>query len=141
MDDTFDSTYKAEQRLGSIFIIFTCLSIFIACLGLFGLASFNAQKRTKEIGVRKVLGASVSQITVGLTTDFLKLVAIATVIALPVGWYAMNVWLQDFSYRIEIGWQILAVSALLVIVVAVVTVSYQSIKAAIANPVNSLRSE
>jgi putative ABC transport system permease protein len=141
MDDTFEASYKAEQRLGSIFIIFTCLSIFIACLGLFGLASFNAQKRTKEIGVRKVLGASVSQITIGLTTDFLKLVAIATIIALPLGWYAMNIWLQDFSYRIDIGWQVMVLSAALVIIVAVVTVSYQSIKAAIANPVNSLRSE
>ncbi|PRP66251.1 ABC transporter permease [Nonlabens agnitus] len=141
MDDAFDTSYKEERRLGSIFIVFTGLSIFIACLGLFGLAAFNAQNRTKEIGVRKVLGASVTQITVGLTTDFLKLVAIATIIALPLGWFAMNKWLQDFSYRIEIGWQVLTVSALLVIVVAIVTVSYQSIKAAIANPVNSLRSE
>ncbi|MEO8774562.1 MAG: ABC transporter permease, partial [Gelidibacter sp.] len=141
MDDAFDSSYKEERRLGSIFIVFTCLSIFIASLGLFGLAAFNAQKRTKEIGVRKVLGASVSQITVGLTTDFLKLVAIATVIALPLGWYFMNLWLQDFSYRIQISWEILAFSAVLVILIAILTVSYQSIKAALANPVHSLRSE
>lgn len=141
MDDAFNSTYDAEQRLGRIFIIFTTLSIFIACLGLFGLASFNAQKRTKEIGVRKVLGASVSQITFGLTTDFLKLVGIATAIALPLGWYVMNKWLQDFSYRIEISWEILVFSAVLVIIIAILTVSYQSIKAAIANPVKSLRTE
>ena len=141
MDDAFNTTYNTEHRLGSIFIIFTVLSIFIACLGLFGLASFNAQKRTKEIGVRKVLGASVKQITYGLTTDFLKLVAIATVIALPLGWYFMNIWLEDFSYRIDINWQILAFSAFLVIGIAILTVSYQSIKAAIANPVKSLRTE
>ncbi|WP_194852244.1 ABC transporter permease [Nonlabens antarcticus] len=141
MDDAFDTSYKEELRLGSIFMVFTSLSIFIACLGLFGLAAFNAQKRTKEIGVRKVLGASVRQITVDLTTDFLKLVAIATVIALPLGWYFMNLWLQDFSYRIEISWEILGFSAVLVSVVAILTVSYQSIKAAIANPVKSLRSE
>lgn len=141
MDDAFNTTYNTEHRLGSIFIIFTVLSIFIACLGLFGLASFNAQKRTKEIGVRKVLGASVKQITYGLTTDFLKLVAIATVIALPLGWYFMNIWLEDFSYRIDISWQILAFSAFLVIGIAILTVSYQSIKAAIANPVKSLRTE
>lgn len=141
MDDAFNTTYDAEQRLGRIFIIFTTLSIFIACLGLFGLASFNAQKRTKEIGVRKVLGASVSQITLGLTTDFLKLVAIATAIALPLGWYVMNLWLQDFSYRIQISWEILAFAAFLVIIIAILTVSYQSIKAAIANPVKSLRTE
>ncbi len=141
MDDSFNSTYEAEQRLGSIFILFTILSTIIACLGLFGLAAFNAQKRTKEIGVRKVLGASVGQITYRLTTDFLKLVAIAIVIALPVGWYIMNKWLEDFSYRMEIGWGIFAIANLLAVGVAVLTVSYQSIKAAIVNPVKSLRTE
>ncbi|WP_373519921.1 ABC transporter permease [Pricia sp.] len=141
MDDSFNSTYEAEQRLGSIFILFTILSIVIACLGLFGLAAFNAQKRTKEIGVRKVLGASVGQITYRLTTDFLKLVAIAIAIALPVGWYVMNKWLEDFSFRMKIGWGVFAIAAILAIGVAVLTVSYQSIKAAIVNPVKSLRSE
>lgn len=141
MDDAFDISYKEERRLGSIFIVFTSLSIFIACLGLFGLAAFNAQKRTKEIGVRKVLGASTYQITIGLTTDFLKLVAIATLIALPLGWYFMNIWLEDFSYRIEIGWETLGFSAFLVISIAILTVSYQSVKAALANPVKSLRTE
>ena len=141
MDDAFETSYKEERRLSSIFIVFTSLSIFIACLGLFALAAFNAQNRTKEIGVRKVLGASVSQITIGLTTDFLKLVAIAILIALPFGWYFMDMWLQDFSYRIQIGWEILSLSAFLVITVAIITVSYQSIKAALANPVKSLRTE
>lgn len=141
MDDAFETSYKEERRLGSIFIVFTSLSIFIACLGLFGLAAFNAQNRTKEIGVRKVLGASVSQITIVLTTDFLKLVAISTLIALPLGWYFMNIWLEDFSYRIQIGWEIMGFSAFLVITIAIITVSFQAIKAAIANPVKSLRTE
>jgi putative ABC transport system permease protein len=117
------------------------LSILIACLGLFGLAAFNAQKRTKEIGIRKVMGASAGQISFRLTTDFLKMVGIAILIALPVGWFAMNKWLEDFTYRIEVSWWILALSALLAIAIAILTVGYQSIKAAIVNPVKSLRSE
>ena len=141
MDDEFNDVYSADLRLGKVFMVFTFLSIFIACLGLFGLASFNAQKRTKEIGVRKVLGANVWQITMKLTLDFLKLVSIAVLIALPLGWLSMNSWLQDFSYRIEVEWQVLVYAALLVGLVAALTVSYQSIKAAIVNPVNSLRSE
>ena len=141
MDVAFETSYKEERRLGSIFMVFTCLTIFIACLGLFALAAFNAQRRTKEIGVRKVLGASVGQITLGLTTDFLKLVIIATVVSLPLGWYFMSIWLQDFSYRIQIGWKILGFSALLVIFIAIITVSFQAIKAAIVNPVKSLRTE
>lgn len=141
MDESFNSTYEAEQRLGKIFMIFTILSILIACLGLFGLAAFNAQKRTKEIGVRKVLGASVGQITYKLTVDFLKLVSVAILVSIPLGWYAMNKWLEDFSYRIEIGWGVFVFAAILAIVVAVLTVSYQSIKAAVANPINSLRTE
>jgi putative ABC transport system permease protein len=141
MDESFESTYKAEQRLGKIFIVFTILSILIACLGLFGLAAFNAEKRKKEIGVRKVLGATVSQISYRLTVDFLKLVGVAIIISLPFGWFAMNKWLEDFSYRIEIGFGIFVLAAFLAIMVAIVTVSYQSIKAAIVNPVKSLRSE
>ncbi|WP_394973794.1 ABC transporter permease [uncultured Croceitalea sp.] len=141
MDDAFNITYKAEQNLGRIFIVFTILSILIACLGLFGLAAFNAEKRTKEIGVRKVLGASVGQISYRLTMDFLKLVAVAIVISLPVGWFAMNKWLQDFSYRVEVSWWVLALAGLLAIAIAVITVSYQSIKAAIVNPIKSLRTE
>jgi len=141
MDDTFNSTYEAEQRLGRIFIAFTILSVLIACLGLFGLAAFNAEKRTKEIGVRKVLGASVRQISYSLTRDFLKLVGIAILIALPVGWYIMNRWLEGFSYRTEISWEVFATATCLAVLISIVTVSYQSIKAAIMNPVKSLRAE
>ncbi len=141
MDDAFNSTYEAEKRLGRVFMVFTILSILIACLGLFGLAAFNAQKRTKEIGVRKVLGASVRQITFRLTTDFLKMVGVAVLISLPLGWYVMTKWLEGFSYRIEVGVGILLSAAFLAVFVAVVTVSYQSIKAAIVNPVKSLRTE
>ena len=141
MEDSFNDTYKSEQRLGRIFFIFTALSILIACLGLFGLAAFNAEKRTKEIGIRKVLGASVGQISYKLSVDFLKLVVIAVLVSLPIGWYAMNKWLEDFSYRIEIAWWVFALAALLAITIAIATVSYQSIKAAIVNPVKSLRTE
>lgn len=141
MEDSFNDTYQSERRLGNIFIIFTILSLLIACLGLFGLAAFNAEKRVKEIGVRKVLGASVSQISTKLTMDFLKLVGIAILISLPLGWYVMNKWLEDFSYRIDIPWWVFLVAAFLAILISVLTVSYQSIKAAIVNPVKSLRSE
>lgn len=141
MEDSFNHTYEAEQRLGKIFTIFTTLSILIACLGLFGLAAFNAEKRSKEIGVRKVLGASVSQITYKLSIDFLKLVGIAILVSLPLAWYVMNKWLEDFTYRIEIGWGIFALAATLAVVISIITVSYQSIKAALANPIKSLRTE
>lgn len=141
MEDSFNDTYQSEKRLGSIFFIFTGLSILIACLGLFGLAAFNAEKRTKEIGIRKVLGASISQISYRLSIDFLKLVGIAILVSLPLGWFAMNKWLEDFSYRIEIGIWVFVIAALLAVVISILTVSYQSIKAAIVNPVKSLRSE
>lgn len=141
MDDSFNETYQAEERLGSIFIVFTILSILIACLGLFGLAAFNAEKRTKEIGIRKVLGASVTQITYRLSVDFLKLVAIAIFIALPLGWYAMNSWLEDFSYRIEIPWWTYVLAAFLAVIISIMTVSFQSVKAAIVNPIDSLKTE
>jgi putative ABC transport system permease protein len=141
MDESFNDTYQAELRLGSIFITFTLLSIFIACLGLFGLAAFNAEKRSKEIGVRKVLGASVSQITYKLSADFLKLVFISILISVPLGWYAMNKWLENFSFRIDISWWVFAAAGLLAIAISILTVSYQSIKAAIVNPVKSLKSE
>jgi putative ABC transport system permease protein len=141
LDDSFNSTYDTEQRLGKLFITFTILSIIIACLGLFGLAAFNAEKRVKEIGVRKVMGASVSQITIRLSADFLKLVGIAILFSLPIGWYAMNKWLEDFTYRINIAWWVYVSAAGIAILIAVLTVSYQSIKAAIVNPVESLRGE
>ena len=141
LDDSFNDSYDAEQRLGQIFSVFTVLSILIACLGLFGLATFNAQRRTKEIGIRKVLGASISQISYRLTMDFLKMVGWAIVISLPIGWYAMDQWLQDFSYRIEVQWWMLLLAAFLAIAIAVLTVGYQSIRAAVVNPVKSLRAE
>ena len=141
MDDAFNATYEAEQNLGRIFMTFAILSIFIACLGLFGLAAFNAEKRTKEIGVRKVLGASVGQITLKLTKDFLKLVVVSVLIALPIGWFVMNKWLEDFSYRIEISAWVFIVTTLIAISIAILTVSYQSIKAALVNPIKSLRTE
>ncbi len=141
MEDSFNNTYLAEQRLGEIFVIFTILSILIACLGLFGLAAFNAEKRTKEIGIRKVLGASIGQISYKLSVDFLKLVGIAVAISLPLGWFATNKWLEDFSYRIDIAWWIFAIAALLAVVISMLTVSYQSITAAIVNPIKSLRTE
>ncbi len=141
LDDEFNRTYEAEQRLGKIFITFTILSILIACLGLFGLAAFNAEKRTKEIGVRKVLGATVSQISYRLTVDFLKLVMVGILFSLPVAWFAMNRWLLDFSYRINIGWQVFVLAAAIALAVAIITVSYQSIKAALSNPVKSLKTE
>jgi putative ABC transport system permease protein len=141
MDESFHETYRTELRLASIFTMFTLLSIFIACLGLFGLSSFNAEKRSKEIGIRKVLGASVNQIVFRLSRDFLKLVAIAIVISVPLSWFAMNTWLEEFSYRIELtGWEFI-LAAVIAVCIAILTVSYQSIKAAIANPVRSLRSE
>jgi putative ABC transport system permease protein len=141
MEDSFNDTYQAEQRLGRIFMTFTILSIIIACLGLFGLAAFNAEKRTKEIGIRKVMGATVSQITYKLSIDFMKLVGISILVSLPLGWYAMNKWLEDFTYRIEIGWWVLLLAALLAAIISILTVSYQAIKAANANPVKSLRTE
>jgi len=141
MDDAFNTTYKAEQRLGRIFTVFTILSILIACLGLFGLAAFNAEKRYKEIGIRKVLGASVSQITYKLSIDFLKLVGIAILISVPLAWLAMNKWLEDFSYRTEISWGVFLIATLMALLVAILTVSSQSIKAALANPINSIKTE
>jgi putative ABC transport system permease protein len=141
MDDSFNDTYQAEARLGSIILIFTVLSIIIASLGLFGLAAFNTERRSKEIGIRKVLGASIRQIVYKLSIDFMKLVLISIVVALPLSWFIMNMWLEDFTYRIEIGGWLLLLSACIAIVISIITVSYQSIKAAITNPVNSLKTE
>ena len=141
LDQRFNDTYLAEQKTGRILGIFAGLTIFVACLGLFGLATFTAEQRTKEIGVRKVLGASVSSIVGLLSRDFLKLVAIAIVLASPVAWYLMNRWLQDFAYRIDLTWWVFGLVGLLAVGIALLTVSFQSIKAALMNPVKSLRSE
>ncbi|CAN5821446.1 ABC transporter permease [soil metagenome] len=141
MDDAFDNMYRTEQRIGEVAITFSVLAIFIACLGLFGLVTFMAEQRTKEIGVRKVLGASTGNLVTMLSKDFLKLVIIASVIAFPVAWWAMHRWLQDFAYRINISWWIFVVAGLSALLIALATVSFQAIRAAVANPVKSLRTE
>ncbi|MBS1527847.1 MAG: ABC transporter permease [Bacteroidetes bacterium] len=141
MDQDFDATYRSEQKLGTLFISFSTLAILIACLGLFGLAAYAAEQRTKEIGIRKVLGASVSGIVGMLSIDFIRLVFISMLMASPLAWYFMNRWLQDFAYRTEFHWWILAVAGAVATLIAFVTISFQSIKAALANPVKSLRSE
>jgi putative ABC transport system permease protein len=141
LDDSFNNMYIAEQRMGTLAMIFATLAIVIACLGLFGLATFMAEQRTKEIGVRKVLGASVKNIVVMLSEDFLKLIAIAAVFAFPVAWWSMHTWLQDFAYRINIGWWIFAVAGLTAMLIALFTISFQAIRSALANPVKSLRTE
>jgi putative ABC transport system permease protein len=143
LDENFKNMYADVQRMGNIFTSFAILAIIIACLGLFALSAFMAEQRNKEIGIRKVLGASTTGITTMLSKDFVKLVFIAFVIASPIAWWAMNRWLQDYEsqYRITIGWWMFAASGLLVVLIALVTVSFQSVKAALTNPVNSLRSE
>ncbi|WP_266368351.1 ABC transporter permease [Tellurirhabdus rosea] len=141
LDESFQATYVAEQQTGTILGVFAGLTILVACLGLFGLATFTAEQRRKEIGVRKVLGASVTGVVALLSRDFLKLVLVAIVIASPVAWYAMNWWLQDFAYKINIEWWVFVVAGLLAVAIALLTVSFQSIKAALMNPVKSLRTE
>ncbi|MEO6549830.1 MAG: ABC transporter permease [Ferruginibacter sp.] len=141
LDERFNNTYKAEQRIGMILGIFAGLTIFIACLGLFGLAKFTAEQRTKEIGIRKVLGATVTGVAALLSKDFLKLVLFAFVFASPIAWYIMDKWLQDFAYRINISIWVFVIAAVLAVMITILTVSFQAIKAAIANPVKSLRSE
>lgn len=141
LDERFNNTYQAEQKTGLILGIFAGLTIFVACLGLFGLATFTAQQRTKEIGVRKVLGASVGSIVMLLSSEFLKLVGIALVIASPAAWYIMTEWLQDFEYKISIEWSVFGLAGLLAVAVALLTISYQSIKTALIDPVKSIRME
>ncbi len=141
LDEEFDALYRSEQRMGKVFGIFTFLSIFVACLGLFGLSIFTAERRKKEIGVRKVLGASVQNVVGLLSKDFLKLVIVSAVIAFPVAWLAMHKWLEDFVYRITISWYVFIIAAIAALLIALLTISFQSIKAAIANPVKSLRTE
>ncbi len=141
LDQKFDTTYKTDIRQQTMLTIFSGLAIFIACLGLFGLASFTAAKRTKEIGVRKVLGSSVQSILVLISRDLLKPVLLATVIAMPIGYYCMNKWLQSFAYKTPLHWWIFVLAAFLTFVIALATISFQSLKAALMNPVKSLRSE
>jgi putative ABC transport system permease protein len=141
LDETFSKLYQSEGRFQKVFISLVALGILIACLGLLGLASFAAQQRIKEIGIRKVLGASVRSVVGLLSVDFLKLVIIALFIAMPIAWFAMDKWLQDFAYRINISWWVFPLAGVIAILIAFCTISFQAIKAAIANPVKSLRTE
>jgi putative ABC transport system permease protein len=141
LDDRFYDTYRSEQKVGLILSIFAGLTIFVACLGLFGLATFTAEQRTKEIGIRKVLGATVVSIVSLLSKDFLKLVFIGFGIATPVAWFIMNKWLQDFAYRININWWVFLFAAAIAITITMLTISFRAIKAAVVNPIDSLRSE
>ena len=141
LDQHFTELYQADSQVSEIVGILAGLAIFISCLGLFGLASYSAERRIKEIGVRKVMGASVSGIVALLSVDFLKLVVISILIASPIAWWAVSSWLQDFAFRIDVEWWIFISAGLLAIVIAQLTVSFQSIKAALTNPIKSLRSE
>ena len=141
MDEDFNALYSSEQRMGKLFITFTVLAIIIACLGLFGLAAYAAEQRTREVSIRKVLGASVSAISAMLSMDFIKLVIISIIIATPLAWLVMQKWLQGFAYRQNIQWWVFVVTGIGALVIAVITVSYQAVRAALVNPADSLRSE
>ncbi len=141
LDDSFNEMYKNEQRVGSLAITFAVLAILIACLGLFGLVTYMAEQRTKEIGIRKVLGASITNVVTMISKDFLVLVAVACVIAFPVAWYAMDKWLADYAYRIDIEWWIFLAAGFTALAIALITISFKAIKAAIVNPAKSLRTE
>jgi putative ABC transport system permease protein len=141
LDDNFNRLYNAEQRTGKLFLSFAFFAILIACLGLFGLVTYAAEQRTKEIGIRKVLGSSITGIVALLSRDFLKLVGIALIIGSPLAWFIMNRWLEDFAYRINISWWVFVIAAFFAIAITLITVSFQTIKAALANPIRSLKSE
>ncbi len=141
MDDLYNNTYAAERRTGKLVAIFACLTILVACLGLFGLATYTAEQRRREIGIRKVLGASVNSLLVLLSKDFLKLVLLAAVIAFPIAWYLMNKWLENFAYRINISWWVFIAAGSCAATIALFTISFQTIKASLTNPVKNLRTE
>ncbi|MEP7237015.1 MAG: FtsX-like permease family protein, partial [Ferruginibacter sp.] len=141
LDAKIENFYGQESKLSELFKIFAALAIFLSCLGLYGLASFMAVQKTKEVGIRKVLGASVQNIIFLFSKEFLLLIGIAFVIAAPLAYYFMHEWLQDFIYRVNISWWVIALAGLIAIVVALITISFKAIKAAVANPVKSLRSE
>jgi len=141
MDESYAQMYKSEEKLAELLWIFTAMAILIGCMGLFGLAAFSAEQRVKEIGIRKVLGASTGGIMVLLSKSFIQLVIVSLLVASPIAWWAMNKWLQDFAYKINISWWIFVLAGLAALLVALITVSFQAIKAAIANPVKSLRTE
>ena len=141
LDDKIESFYKQENQLTHLYKIFAFIAIFLSCLGLYGLASFMAVQRIKEVGIRKVLGATVSNIIYLFSKEFILLISIAFVIAAPVAWYFMHQWLQNYPFRIELSWWIFLTGGLISVIIALITVSFKAIKAAIANPVKSLRSE
>lgn len=141
MNADFDAMYRSEQRIGTISVAFTSLAIIIACLGLFGLAAYAAEQRTKEIGIRKVLGAKISTIVTMLSEDFIKLVLISIAVAAPAAWWVMKMWLKGFAYKQDIQWWVLVLAGSAAIFIAFITISFQSVKASLANPVKSLRSE
>jgi putative ABC transport system permease protein len=141
LDQVYDNLYKSEQKQMAVFSVFASVAICIACLGLFGLAAFTAEQRTKEMSVRKVLGADVSSIVLLLSKDFVKLVLIALLIASPIAWYAMNQWLQDFEYSVNMDISTFVMAGICAIAIALLTVSYHAIKTAYTNPVKTLRSE
>jgi putative ABC transport system permease protein len=141
LNEDYEALYKTEQQTAAVFSTFSALAIFLACLGLFALTAFAIAQRSKEIGIRKVLGANVAGIVGLLSRDFLKLVLISILIATPLAWYFMNKWLQDFAYRIYVHWWVFIAAGVIAIFIALITVSIQSIKAAIVNPVKSLRTE
>jgi putative ABC transport system permease protein len=141
MESDYDLIYQSETKFGQAFGVFTILALFIACMGMFGLVSHHVFQRTKEIGIRKVLGASTTIIVELLSRNFLRLVLISVLIACPIAWWAMNKWLQDFAYKIEIEWWMFVVTGLIAVSIAVFTIALQTVKAALANPAESLRSE
>jgi len=141
LDEDFNNLYKTEQRTARLFALFSGLAIALACLGLFALAAFTTVQRTKEIGIRKILGAGIGNITLLVSKQFISLVFIGILIASPLAWWAASRWLQDFAYRINIGWWIFFIAAALAVLIAVLTVSYHAIRAAMANPVKALRTE
>ncbi|MGH2646385.1 MAG: ABC transporter permease, partial [Ginsengibacter sp.] len=141
LDDHFNEIYRSDSQISTIVGTLAILAIIISCLGLFGLASYAAERRTKEVGIRKVLGASLQNLVLMLSKDFLKYVLIAALIALPLSWFSIHKWLQDYAYRINISWWIFLSAVLVAMFIAFVTISFQAIKAAIANPIKSLRTE
>jgi putative ABC transport system permease protein len=141
LDEFFDRQYRSEERFEKIFFNFTMLAVFIACLGLLGLASYSTVQRTKEIGIRKIMGASIHSIVGLLSRDFIKLVMLSVVIALPMAYFGMSKWLESFAYRAEIEWWIFASAALFSVSIAFATITFQSIKAALLNPIKSLKNE
>ena len=141
LDEFFDKQYRTEDRFGKLFFNFALLAIFISCLGLLGLASYSTLQRTKEIGIRKVMGASVAAILNLLSKDFLRLVLMSFIIASPIAWYFMHKWLESFAYRVGIGWWVFVLAGVLAFVIAILTITLQALKAAMANPVKSLRTE